>query len=241
MVELDGFLKVLGGLLGLKSVGYLVSATRSEVHEPEGLVCVQVFSRNEEDVIGYCLDSILSQEVIRAYPNKFKLQVFDSSTDKTANVAVGYGFEVYELRRGKLYARNYSVMNFPECWVHVHLDADTVIPPNWLGNVLSHFREHDVVAVSSPRIYIDLPIVTAAMIFWRGVLEVNDRVYGSNCAVRHDVFEKCLFDLSYDGRENMVVEEEYRFYEKLLRFGRVVFEDTPAFTRTCTRKYVFSQ
>ena len=35
MVELDGFLKVLGGLLGLKSVGYLVSATRSEVHEPE--------------------------------------------------------------------------------------------------------------------------------------------------------------------------------------------------------------
>ena len=225
-------------LLTLKTLAYVGNASRIDVEEPQGLTCIQVFSRNEEDAISHTLESVRNQYVVKAYPSKFRLQVFDSSTDRTPEIARSYGFEVVELPRGKLYARNYSVINYPNCWVHVHLDADTVIPPNWLGNVLSHFRDLEVVAVTTPRVYTEPPIATVAMTLWRGVLGMNDRVYGSNCAVRHDAFMNTLFDLSYDGRSDMVIEEEYNFYRRLSRLGKVVFEDTPAFTRVVTRKYI---
>jgi len=207
--------------------------------EPCGTVCVQVFSYNEREYIEKCLSSILEQDIIRAYPNRFRLQVFDGgSTDGTIEVAKDYGFEVIVLERGKLRARNYSVVAYPECWVHVHVDADTFFPSWWLRNVLWHFQYPDVVAVTTARLYYN-PLLMPIMTVFRGFYNFERKVFGSNCAVRHDVFMENLFDTSYDGKENMVDEEEIRFYERLSRYGRIVYEPTPAFTRTCTRKYLF--
>jgi len=142
------------------------------------------------------------------------------------------------LGRGKLRARNISVREHPECKIHVHVDADTILPPWWLRNVLYHFKDEEVVAATTPRLYYD-PVLMPLMIVERGFFNFERRVYGSNCAVRHDVFMYTLFDESYDGKENMVEEEEIRFYRRLSLFGKVVYESTPAFTRTVTRKYVF--
>ena len=227
-------------LIGTKTLGFLNRALRVADIEPPKLVCIQVFSYNEEEVIASCLESILNSYIVKKYPEKFRFQVFDSSTDNTASIAKSYGFEVIKLPRGKLRARNYSVIHYPECWIHIHLDADVYLPPNWIGNVLEHFVEDSsVVAVRSPRIQADPPIAVIPGIIVRGVMDIGNRLFGSNSVIRHDAFEKCLFNLEYDGKPDMWKEEELWIIDRLSKYGKIVFEPTPIFTRSGTSKWLF--
>ena len=216
----------------------VMAIERKPMIVPPKYVCVQVFSFNEADVIEDSLRSILSQDIIKAYRDRFKLQVFDGgSTDGTVGIARSLGFEVIVLPRGKLRARNYSVIAFPECRIHVHIDADTVLPSWWVRNVLWHFKDPEVVAVTTPRIY-GVPAIVPLMVIARGFGNIDGRIYGSNCAIRHDAFMKTLFDLRYDGTKYMVLEEEIRFYDRLRKLGKVAYDPTPAFTRPVTKKYI---
>ena len=201
-------------------------------------VCIQVFTYNEEDSIARTLKSILEQSYVKRCSN-VRLQVFDSSTDKTPYIARYYGFEVYTLPRGKLFARNYSVTRFPTCYIHVHVDGDTYLPPNWLSQAIYMMTRHGAVAVSSPRVYEGLPIITHVIALWRVWLRLGLRLFGSACAIRHDVFAKNLFNTRYDGREDMIVEEEYLFTVRVSRHGRIIYIPVPHITRMPTRKYVY--
>lgn len=219
------------------AIGYLANVSRVEVFDPEELVCVQVFTYNEECCVGRVLESVYSSYIYREFEDRFRVMVFDSGSDATGDIASSMGAEVYRVGRGKLRARNLSVSMFPMCGIHVHLDGDVWFPRNWLGNILSHFRDRGVVAATSPRIY-DTPMLAIPMILWRGVLGFVDRLFGSNMAARHDALAKNPFNLEFDGREDMVVEEEINLYRRIAKMGRIAIEKTPVFTRPTTRKYI---
>ena len=218
---------------------YAVLALRRRPFGEPPETCVQIFAYNEEGRVGRCIESVLSQEVLVRYPYRFKVEVWDGgSTDNTVGVARSYGVAVHVLPRGKLLARNTAVLEC-DADVVVHLDADTVLPPWWLGNVLSRFEDPRVVAVTTPRLY-EVPLVSLAVIPLRGFANLEGKVYGSNSAFRRWALARCLFDLDMDGRPGMVHEEEEQLFRCLSSLGEVAYEHVPAVTRPWTGKYVIA-
>jgi GT2 family glycosyltransferase len=84
-----------------------------------------------------------------------------------------------------------------------NVDADTVLTPGWLENVLNHFQnDEELVALSGPHIYADLPLAKRffAKVFYAGgyitylinrfVLKVGSMLQGGNFVVRRSALEK---------------------------------------------------
>lgn len=101
---------------------------------------ILISARNEEDVIGYLLDSINEQD----YP-KEQITAFvcaDNCTDKTAKVAKEHGAHVYERFNqtyvGKGYALNYMTHMIWEEFgqdafdAYIVIDADNLLMPNYV-------------------------------------------------------------------------------------------------------------
>ena len=102
-------------------------------------LAVVIPAHNEQEVIGNCLDSILS-----ANPEQSPFDIFvvaDNCTDKTADVARAKGVSVIErnddTRRGKGYALEFAFNYLRRGYeAFVVLDADSLVSPGFLG----HFR-----------------------------------------------------------------------------------------------------
>jgi glycosyltransferase involved in cell wall biosynthesis len=105
-----------------------------------------VAAYNEGDVLGDCLDSILSQD----YEDFEIIVVDDGSTDRTSDVAKTYVARSPKVRlatngsnRGTGYTRNRGVSE-ANGKIVCFIDADSVLSKNWLRRTVDCFTEEEV-------------------------------------------------------------------------------------------------
>jgi glycosyltransferase involved in cell wall biosynthesis len=112
---------------------------------------------NEEVFIGRCLESVLRETAKCPLPTEI-IVVNNNSTDRTAEIAASYeGVRVVlETKQGLVQSRQ---RGFEEAKGELvaNIDSDVIVPEGWLGTVIDRFQKNDIVALSGPYIYYDLP------------------------------------------------------------------------------------
>jgi glycosyltransferase involved in cell wall biosynthesis len=126
---------------------------------------------NEEVLIGSCLTAIIA-EIPRTGCRAEIIVVNNGSTDGTCSIASSYPHVkvVDEPVRGLVRARRAGCLAANGKFI-ANIDADTILPKGWLSTALAEFmRRPDLVALSGPYIYYDLPkwAQLAAAGFYRG-------------------------------------------------------------------------
>jgi glycosyltransferase involved in cell wall biosynthesis len=158
---------------------------------------------NEESVLAQCLVS-LKEEIDRyAYTTEI-LVVNNASTDRTKEIAESFkGVHVVdELKKGLVWARQCGMDNSTGELI-ANIDADVLIPKDWLKKVMDEFNNDEkLVALSGPYIYYDISIwqgVFVRVFYYLGYLFyfINDRILrvsgmlqGGNYIVRRTSLEK---------------------------------------------------
>lgn len=150
---------------------------------------------NEAAQLGACLQAIARQTV-----RPFEVIVVDNnSTDGTAAVAETYDFVrvLHEPQQGVLHARSRG-FDAARGDIIARIDADSLLPTDWVASVQAIFTDPTVDAVSGAALYYNVacaPLFNAIDLFFRRRLswQLKDRVYlwGANMAMRqtawHDV------------------------------------------------------
>ena len=186
---------------------------------------------NEEHYLGDCLRSV-REEIEAARADAEVIVVDNASTDKTAELAnASPGVRVvHEPKKGLVQARSagYQVSTGE---LIANIDADNILPHGWLGTVLGEFdRDPDMVGLSGPVIYYDLPRVSRMLVRgWYGLahgahtvttsLGVGGVLQGGNFVVRRSALEAI-------GGYNMNLQfygEDTDIARRMSRVGKVKF------------------
>ncbi|WP_413738240.1 glycosyltransferase family 2 protein [Sodalis sp. RH21] len=126
---------------------------------------------NEELYLADCLHYAIEELAARAKPGEYEIIVVNNaSTDRTAAIAAGFERVrvVYEPIKGLTRARQKGLESASGD-VLGFIDADTRMPPGWLGTVLAAYEQHsDLVCVSGPYRYFDLPWMKSLLVdlYW---------------------------------------------------------------------------
>lgn len=134
------------------------------------------------------------------------LVVDNNSTDKTVEVAKEFKFVkiIHESRQSVLFARN-AGFDAAKGDIIGRIDADTVLPEDWVENVLFDFVDPELAAVTGPVSYYDMPIPWFN--YW---LDHSLRkslsdfapdcpfLFGSNMAIRKDAWRRIKPELCLD-------------------------------------------
>lgn len=185
-------------------------------------ISVIIPTYNEEKYIETCLTSLECQD----FSGNFEVIVSDgSSTDDTVRIASGHADRVLVDRKDTIafgrqagaHAARYPVLAFT--------DADTYIPPDWLGNLASSLEESRVVGVHGKLLPLDgnrfendfckyvLPPFSQFMV------NINKpSVPGSNFAVRKKAFNRVR---GFNTR--LVTAEDVDLCNRIKKFGRFAY------------------
>jgi glycosyltransferase involved in cell wall biosynthesis len=156
---------------------------------------------NEEDYLDACL-SALEKQTER--PDEV-IVVDNDSTDGSLATARRYSFVriVSEPRRGRIFAQN-AGFAAAKSDVIARIDADTVLPPEWVALVKEAFKSRpDAAAVTGgPRFY-DTPLAglidSAQVLLYQRLQKLLTGTYilwGANMAVRREAWLKVRSELS---------------------------------------------
>lgn len=126
---------------------------------------------NEEAYLAECLQCASMELRANTSKGPFEIIVVDNaSTDRTAEIATGFPEVrvVREPRKGLTRARQRGLEE-AQGEILAFIDADTRMPPGWIGRVLHTYERGDrVVCVSGPYVYHDLSMVKKALVrlYW---------------------------------------------------------------------------
>ncbi len=120
-------------------------------------ISVVIPAYNEENYIGKALESLQKQTVA-----PYEIIVADNnSTDKTAEIARNFGATVVrEEKQGFTPARNRG-FNEAQGDIIARIDADTIVPPNWIEIIYQNFTNHTIDGLTGPLTYYDAAFKTS--------------------------------------------------------------------------------
>lgn len=153
---------------------------------------------NEEDYIGVCLQSIAEQT-----EKPLEVIVVDNnSTDGTVEIAKKFDFVrvVKEKRQHQAFAQ-YSGFSIAKGDIIGRIDADSVLPKDWVSKTLAYFDDPDVVAASGSGKAYDVIFPDFGKFVFDNYFRLSsafaghELVWGSNCAFRKDVWPKIKNDM----------------------------------------------
>jgi glycosyltransferase involved in cell wall biosynthesis len=113
------------------------------------LLSVVIISRNEEENIAKCLDSVL--KATKEIENSEIILVDSASTDKTIEIAIKYPIKILQLRP------HWRLSPSAGCYIgFLHssgmyiqfLGGDMILDENWFGKALNALKEDEVAGVS---------------------------------------------------------------------------------------------
>lgn len=114
---------------------------------------------NEEKMVATCIEHVLNQT-----EKADEILVIDNnSTDSTALIIKKYPVTyVLEKEQGIIPARNRG-FNEAKGDIIARTDADTRVPTDWIAKIKKDFRENDILAVTGPVTFYDLPLHSPLM------------------------------------------------------------------------------
>ena len=191
-------------------------------------ISVIVPAYNEEKFIKPCLEAVKKQTV----PAWEIVVVNNNSKDNTENIAKCVeGIKlIRERKQGLIYARD-AGFNYSTGEIMARIDADTVIPPDWIKKVEQAFLDPEVVGVSGPVVFHDFyGGEVAGRILGRvqqflhfGVAKFfsgHDIMFGSNMAIRRSAWLKIKDETCKDDK---VYHEDMDLSFHLHPEGKIVF------------------
>ncbi len=182
---------------------------------------------NEAEQLGACLEAIAQQTV-----KPLEVIVVDNnSTDGTTAIAESYDFVtlLHEPKQGVVHARTHG-FDAARGDIIARIDADTLLPRSWIGQVQRIFEDKTVDAVSGAPHYHDFPLATLAD---RIDLPLRARLarklgnsnflWGANMAVRRAAWQHTRNSLCADNG----LHEDFDLGLHLQELGyRVTYEPT---------------
>lgn len=154
-----------------------------------------------------CLASLARQR--GAAP--FELIVVDNgSTDDSASVARAAGVTLLSEPRPGIAAASETGYDHATGDVIARIDADTVVPVDWVRNVLETFAEHpEIGAVTGSATFVDGPrllrapaaaLYLGSYFVWSGLALTHVPLFGSNFAMRHSAWADVRNDVHLSTR-----------------------------------------
>jgi len=178
---------------------------------------------NEEKYLEKCLQSVANQQA----DFKYEIIVVDNnSTDRTAEIARSFGVKVIkEMRSGVGWARYAGTKEAVGEYV-LHIDADTILPSDYLINVLDRFKKNKkLVCLSGQMFFYDAPwwknvlrFIFHRLILWLVIIFSLGRTgpMGNNMC-----FKKSTYDRTVGFNPKLKFGEDMDLNKKLSKFGKV--------------------
>src|SRR5258706_6191332 len=153
-------------------------------------ISVVIPAYNEKNYIGKALESLTKQT---RHANEI-IVVDNNSTDRTAEIAKEYGVTViHEEKQGFTPARNRG-FNEAKGDIIAWIDADTIVPPNWVEIIYRNFTTRDIDGLTGPWVYYDAKIKsTVPSLFYLFILRVFSMthvLFGPNMVITKRIWEK---------------------------------------------------
>lgn len=204
-------------------------------------VSVVIPAYNEEKYIKTCLDSLMKQKVLADEI----IIVDNNSTDNTVQIAEKYPVRiVHEKKQGMIPARN---RGFDEAKYDIiaRTDADTILPTNWIKKIKTAFEKNDIIALSGPVQYYELPDVitetyrVSANTLFKSYIRIVARVLhhywliGPNMALKKSAWEQIKTEVCH---EEKVVHEDIDLSIHLAPHGEIKY-DTKLLIKTSFRRW----
>jgi glycosyltransferase involved in cell wall biosynthesis len=151
---------------------------------------------NEAEVLAACLDSVFAQAV---KPEEV-IVVDNNSVDATAEIASCYDVRlIRETKQGLSYARN-TAFDQAKGSILARIDADTILPPHWVGRVKEQFAK-PIVGLTGPIVFTsfvgggvgaNLARRIHTMIYFKGTRLITgyNFLLGCNMVLRKETWEK---------------------------------------------------
>ncbi|MEX2007061.1 MAG: glycosyltransferase family A protein [Candidatus Saccharimonadales bacterium] len=175
---------------------------------------------NEENYIGACLRSIAAQT---DEPNEV-IVVDNNCSDNTVKIAKSFVFVrvIKEKWQHQSFAQA-TGFNASSSQILGRIDADSILPPDWVSKVKQAFLDKNVIAITGGASPYDMPakLVGTAIfhgyIYLAGLIGGQRMLWGSNCALRRS---------SWRAINNKVllrpdIWEDYDLSFCLKNFGRI--------------------
>ena len=182
-------------------------------------VSIVILAYNEEKYIRKCLESIAKQI---EKPDEVII-VDNNCTDNTVEIARQYGARIVkEEKQGMIYARN-AGFNNAKFEILGRLDADTVVPENWVAKVKENFQDQSIVALSGP-ISIGTPISYFASILIFKLLSIfilHNALFGPNIGLRKSAWENIKNDVCLKDKD---VHEDVDLAIHVAAQGKIKFD-----------------
>ncbi len=176
---------------------------------------------NEENYLGDCLQAIAEQTV-----KPLEVIVVDNnSSDGTVNIARAYDFVtvIKENRQHQSFAQHKG-FSLAKGDIVGRIDADTILPKDWIKEVLAYFSENpETAAVSGSGKAYDVVLaglgkaIFNAYFKMAGAFAGHNLMWGSNCAFRRSAWPKISSQLSLRND----IWEDYDLAFCLAQHGRI--------------------
>ena len=167
-------------------------------------VSIVIPAYNEHNHIARCLDAISRQEI-----QPYEVIVVDNrSSDNTGEIASSFPFVrvIKEKTPGLVFARD-AGFNAAKGDIIGRIDVDTLLPKDWVKNLIDIFKDNEVQAVSGGLHFYDIAhsdIVDRVDAYWRAWMAnkmmPNHRIflYGSNMAIRKSAWDRVVGEVCHE-------------------------------------------
>lgn len=200
------------------------------------LVSVVIPAYNEEQYLTKALQSIINQD----FQNFELIVVNNNSTDKTVEIAEGFGAKViHESQRGVGFARQAGFLE-AKGKIVATTDADTILPQNWLSRIVDEFeKDENLVAFGGLYTLYSGPLTARIAFFcFAHPAWTLDKIFsrgwglpGVNLAVRKEAF------LKVGGfKTELSLGEDAEISRRLKKIGKVLL-DPHFLVQTSGRRY----
>ncbi len=178
-----------------------------------------ITSKNEEKYIESCLKSVKNQTF-----ENYEIIVSDSvSKDKTVKISKKYADKILVRKTNISEGRNFGA-EFADGEILIFLDADTMLLPNTLEEIMKEFKDKKTIGVGCPALPTNANIkYVASYIFYNTHAETSiklgkPQISGFFCAYRKKEFEKIGgFDSSIG------ILEDFDLSSRISKLGKIKF------------------
>lgn len=202
-------------------------------------VSIVIPAYNEEKIIKKALDSVINQ--VEAAEEI--IVVDNNSTDKTAEIAKKLGVKVVrEEKQGMTPARNRG-FNTAKYDIIARIDADVVVPPDWVKRIRKNFETKRIDALSGPLILADAPEIISKTPFpsklyldsLRMLSKGKRYLMGPNMSLTNDIWVHVRDIVNMDDSK---VHEDIDLSLKILKIGGIIGYDKKLIVNGSVRRMI---